>query len=119
MGQGRTAAAGGNRADGLTEGLAGTDKDHNPLRTGDGRIQKVALEHHPGPRSDGDDDGGVLTSLGPVDRHRVRMGQLVEFVELVRDLLVLVRQDGEALVVEVEEVTTPTVPLKTPFSPLS
>src|SRR5690349_14761423 len=95
--QRRVPAAGSGGAHGLTERPLRADEDDEPLGAGHGRVQQVALQHHPGARGHRDDDAGVLAALRTVDRDRVGVHQLVELPEVVVDGLVLVSDDGERL----------------------
>src|SRR5438105_15393631 len=80
------------------ESASRAHQDRELLRAGDAGVEEVALEHHPGAHGEGYDDGGVFAALGAVDRDRVGVGELVQFIEPVVDLLVFVGEDGERMV---------------------
>ena len=73
------------RADRGGQGPGGADQHDELLGAGDGGVQQVTLQHHPGARGERDDDGRVLAALRTVDRHGVRVGELVQLVEVVVD----------------------------------
>src|SRR5690242_21689884 len=85
VGEGGVAAAGADGADGGGQGAAGADEDDQLFGAGDGGVEQVALQHHPGAGGDGDDHGGVFGALGAVDGDGVGVGEFVEFVEVVVD----------------------------------
>ena len=100
MGECGVAAAGSGGADGLGERAAGSDEDDELLGPGDAGVEEVALQHHPGRGRQRDDDGRVFAALGAVDGDGVGVGELIEFGEVVVDLLVFVGEDGEGLLLE-------------------
>src|SRR5829696_9935898 len=89
------AVAGG--ADGLGQGAAGADQHHQLLGPADGGVEQVALEHEPGRLDHGHDHARVLAALGAVHGQGVGVGELVEVVEPVADLLVLVHEHEQLM----------------------
>ena len=61
-------------------------EDDELLGARDAGVEQVALQHHPRAGRERDDDGGVLAALRPVDRDRVGVRELVQFVEVVVEL---------------------------------
>src|SRR5262245_52351511 len=84
--QGCPPAAGAERTHGDRERLHRADQHHELLRPRDRGVEEVALQHHPRARGQGDDDRRIFAALRSVNRHGVRVGQLVELVEGVLDL---------------------------------
>src|SRR5438105_1524359 len=97
VGEGGVAASGAPGADGGGQGAAGSGQYDESFGPGDAGVEQVALEHHPRAGGERDDDGGVFAALGAVDGDRVGVGQLVEFVEAVVDVLVFVGADGQGV----------------------
>src|SRR5699024_3213098 len=90
MSKGGVSAPRGGVADGLGQCPTRPHQNHQPLGPGDGRVEQVALQHHPGTGGDGYDHRRVLASLGTVHGDGVGVREFVEFGEVVGDLLVLV-----------------------------
>src|SRR5215217_2985856 len=102
LGKRGVATAGALGPDRLGQRTPATDQDHHPFGPGDGGVEQVALQHQPRAHGEGDDDAGVLAALGAVDADRIGMGQLIQLVEAVADLLVLIQPDPQLLVLERE-----------------
>jgi hypothetical protein len=96
--QGGVTASGADSANGVADGFFGADQHDEFLGPGNGGVEQVALQHHPGAGGDRDDHAGVFAALGTVDADGVGVGQFVQFTELVVDVLVLVGAHGERLV---------------------
>src|SRR6266508_5051674 len=102
LGKGGVAAPGALGADRPGQGTLAADQHHDLLGPGDGGVEQVALQHQPGAGGQGDDHTWVLAALGAVDADRMGVGQLVQLVEPIGDLLVLIQQDAEFLLLERE-----------------
>jgi hypothetical protein len=79
-----------------------TDQDHDLLGSDHGGVQQVALQHQPGAGRHRHDHAGILAALGAVDADRIRMGQLVQLIELIAHLLVLIHQHSQLAVLQRE-----------------
>ena len=90
MSEGGVAASGTHGADGGGQRAPGADLLDEFFRPGDGGVEQIALQHHPRAGRDRDDHRQVLRVLRAVDRHRVRVGQFVEFVEVAVNEFVFV-----------------------------
>jgi hypothetical protein len=95
--QGGVATSGADSANSLADGFLGADQHDEFLGPGDGSVEQVALQHHPGAGGDWDDHPGVFAALGAVDADRVSVGQFVQLPELVVDVLILVRAHAKRL----------------------
>jgi hypothetical protein len=119
LGEGGVAASGALGADRFGERALAADQHDELCGAGDGGVEKVALQHEPGAHYQGDDHAGVLAALGAVDADGVGVGQLVELVEAVADLLVLVQQYPQLLVLERERGHDADRPVEHPGGALS
>ena len=85
------------------EGRLGTEEDDERLRTRDGRVEEVALEHDVMAGHEGQEDDRVFAALALVDAHGVGEGELADLRALVVDGR-LGEADGEVVGLELADV---------------
>ena len=74
----RIALGDGDVADGIPQGMFLTNDNADFLGTGDGGVDKVALEHDVVGEVDGDDDDGIFTALTLVNSRGIVVTELVK-----------------------------------------
>ena len=97
----RIALGDGDMADGIPQGAFLTDDNADFLGTGDGSVDKVALEHDVVGEVDGDDDDGIFASLTLVDGRGIGEAELIELCGLVFHCLAI-EADGQCAVLHVD-----------------
>ena len=97
----RIALGDGDVADGIPQGTLLTNDNADFLGTGDGGVDKVALEHDVVGEVDGDDDDGIFAALALVDGRGIGETKLVEFRGLVFHCLAI-EADGQCAILHVD-----------------
>ena len=97
----RIALCDGDMADGIPQGTLLTDDNAYFLGTGDGGVDKVALEHDVVGEVEGDDDDGIFTALALVDSRGIGEAELIELCGLVFHCLA-VEADGQCAVLQID-----------------
>ena len=91
----------GDMADGIPQGMFLTNDNADFLGTGDGGVDKVALEHDVVGEVDGDDDDGIFAALTLVDSRGIGEAEFVELRRLVFHSLAI-EADGQCAVFHID-----------------
>ena len=91
----------GDVADGIQQGTFLPDDNADFLGTGDGGVDKVALEHNVVGEVDGDDDDGIFAALALVNSRGIGEAKLVEFRGLIFHCLAI-EADGQCAVLHID-----------------
>lgn len=91
----------GDMTDGIPQGAFLTNENADFLGTGDGGVDKVALEYDVVSEVDGDDDDGIFTALTLVDGSGIGEAEFVKLSGLVFHCLAI-EADGQCAVFHVD-----------------